>query len=573
MAEMLTVINEAGDDIPLLLAQLERMGVRSLLDEHFRTHGNWQGLSVGWVTEVWLTHILSQADHRLSYVQGWVAKHQETLGGGTGQAVRGLDFSDERLGDVLRIFSDDAVWEGFEEAVNQRLLGVYELDPEQVRLDSTTASGYWKVTPEGLFQLGPSKDQRPDLPQIKVQLSTLDPLGMPVVRQILAGDRADDPLYIPAVLQVRKGVGRVGLLYVGDCKRGAVGTRAFIHQGGDFYLCPLGEVHVSREVLEGYLAPVWAKKRDLTPIYREKEDGEKELIAVGYEQEVVVTGEVDGKTIPWSERRLIVRSLKRAEAGEKALRERLAKAQKELARLNERRRGKKRLTEEGALCQAAEAILQRYGVQGLLRVSYTEVVWERSVRRYRERPATGRVEREWKVSAVIDETAVEEQVRWLGWRVYTTNQSAEHLPLGQGVLAYRGEYLVERGFGRLKGHPLSLTAMYLQREDHVKGLLRLLSLGLRVLTLLECVVRQGLAEEEAQLAGLYAGNPKRATSRPTTEKLLEALEGITLTIWEEPERARRHLTPLSALQQRILALLGFSEQIYRRLCADSSQSP
>jgi hypothetical protein len=50
MTEMLTVISERVDDIPLLVAQQERMGLPSLLDEHFPTHGHWQGLSLGWVT-------------------------------------------------------------------------------------------------------------------------------------------------------------------------------------------------------------------------------------------------------------------------------------------------------------------------------------------------------------------------------------------------------------------------------------------------------------------------------------------------------------------------------------------
>jgi len=38
-----------------------------------------------------------------------------------------------------------------------------------------------------------------------------------------------------------------------------------------------------------------------------------------------------------------------------------------------------------------------------------------------------------------------------------TNQA--DLTLQQAVLAYRGEYLIERGFGRLKGKSLSLTPM------------------------------------------------------------------------------------------------------------------
>ena len=108
----------------------------------------------------------------------------------------------------------------------------------------------------------------------------------------------------------------------------------------------------------------------------------------------------------------------------------------------------------------------------------------------------------------------------LGWRVYATNH--ERLSLSEAVWAYRSHYVVERSFGRLKGQPLSLRPMYLQREDHATGLIRLLSLALRVLILLEFVVRRQLALEEATLAGVYAGNPKRATQRPTAEHLLSA---------------------------------------------------
>jgi hypothetical protein len=58
---------------------MERMALELLLDKHFPTHGNWLGLSLGWVAVVWLTHILSLGDHRLSHVQGWAAKRLHTL--------------------------------------------------------------------------------------------------------------------------------------------------------------------------------------------------------------------------------------------------------------------------------------------------------------------------------------------------------------------------------------------------------------------------------------------------------------------------------------------------------------
>lgn len=572
MAETFTVISERVDDVPLLLAQMERMGVPALLDKHFPTHGNREGLSLGSVTAVWLTHILSQADHRLNHVQSWADKRMETLRGCIDPTVCALDLSDDRLEDVLRIVSDDAQWDAFEGALNRRLLRVYELNPERVRLDSTSASGYWSVSDEGLFQFGHSKDRRPDLPQVKVMLSSLDPLGLPLAVEVLPGHRADDPLYVPAVRRVRNSLKRRGLIYVGDCKLAALETRAFIEDGKDFYLCPLSEVQLPKEVLETYLMPVFSGGQALTPIYRENQDGEKELIAQAYERPETLTAKVDGKSIVWTERRLLVRSIKKAQAAKQALQARLDKAKVALQALNQRGRGRKHFREVGPVQKAAEAILERYQVQDLLKVSYQEDVDRRVVRGYRQRPATVRVEREIQVHAQVDEKRVKEVLQQLGWRVYATNQPKEQLCVTQAVLAYRDAYIIERSFGRMKGQPLSLTPMYLQRDDHATGLIRLLSIGLRVLTLLEFVVRRGLKAQDEELAGLYAGNPKRVTTQPTAERLLEAFQEITLTVIREPKQIRRHLTVLSKLQQRILALLDFSSDIYTRLCADSSNS-
>jgi hypothetical protein len=82
-----------------------------------------------------------------------------------------------------------------------------------------------------------------------------------------------------------------------------------------------------------------------------------------------------------------------------------------------------------------------------------------------------------------------------------------------------------------------------------------------------------LAAEGAQLAGLYAGNPRRETARPTAERLLEAFRDITLTIMVGLQQTARHLTALSPLQQRILAILGFSSQLYTRLCTVFAEPP
>lgn len=66
MSTALTVTTERVDDIPLLIAWMQRMGVSELINEHFPAHGNWQGLRPGEMLTGWLAHILSEADHRLN---------------------------------------------------------------------------------------------------------------------------------------------------------------------------------------------------------------------------------------------------------------------------------------------------------------------------------------------------------------------------------------------------------------------------------------------------------------------------------------------------------------------------
>ena len=404
-------------------------------------------------------------------------------------------------------------------------------------------------------------------------VSALDPLGMPVATDVVPGQRADDPLYVPAITRVRESLGRRGLLYVGDCKMGALETRAFLQAGGDYYLCPLSEVQLPPAVLAGYLAPVWTGEQALSVIHRPQPGGPPERIAEGFERLEPVTAAVAGQPYSWLERRLVIRSCQLAQAGERGLRARLAKAQAAVTALNERRRGRRRCADPSALREAVDAILARYRVQGLLQVRYKEQLWERPLRRYGCRDAAVRLEWDLQVMVSLDQEAMAAAARQLGWRVYVTTQPREQLSLQEAVLAYRNEYLVERAMGRLKGRPLSLTPMYLERDDHATGLIRLLSLGLRVLTLLEFGVRRRLATAKTTLGGLYIGNPKRATAHPTAERLLEAFQGLTLTIIREGRRRRRHLTPLSRVHQRILALLDFPVDIYTRLCPDSHKPP
>ena len=573
MAERLTLSSERGDDLPRLLAQLERMGVPRRRDEHFPTHGNWVGLRLGWVTGRWLTHILSQADPRLNHVAPWAEQRLPRLRGCTGPRVHPLDVSDARLAAVLAALRDELRGRRFARALTQPRWRVSDLPPERGRLERTTARGDWRVTEDGLFPCGPSTAHRPDVPPVQVMLAALDPLGWPGATDVVPGQRAEDPWSIPAITRVRGRLERQGLLSGGECQTGALETRACVQAGGASSLGPLSARQGPPAGRATYRAPVGTGAPALTPIARVQAPGPRARIAEGGARGEALTAVVAGELSSWTARRRVMRAHQRAQAGERALRARLTKAQAARAARHERRPGQRRVTQRSARQAAVEAMGARDQGPGLRQVRAADPRWARPLRRYGSRPATGRGEQDSRVPTRVDQQAVTTAVRQLGGRGSATHAPAAPLSLPQAVLASRHEDLIERERGRLQGRPVSLTPRSRARDDHATGLIRLLALGLRVLTRLACVVRPRLAAAQTTRPGLSAGNPRRSTPRPTAERLLEAFQEVTLTIIREGRRWRSPLTPLSRVHQCILGLRDLPVAIDTRRCVDSHKPP
>ena len=571
MSPKITAVHERVDDIPVLIALLLKLRVAALIDKHFPTNGNRTGLSLGQMCVIWLTFILSQADHRLNRVEPWVAEHQMTLSQSLGVRVEPRDCTDDRLATGLDYLGVDEHWQSFEAALNGSIIRTYDLQTDRVRIDTTTAAAY--VTPDGLFQFGHSKDHRPDLPQLKLSLSVLDPIGLPLTTTVLQGQSADDPVYVPEIAKARQSLGRRGLTHIGDCKMAALSTRAEIVAHRDYYLCPLSQLQMPAAELDRLLEPVFALQQPLVDVYPRSEDeatAEPEdldqRIAVGFELTVRVSGQdQSGKTLTWDERRLLIRSLRLASSQTQSLHKRIKRAQAEIAELNQRKQGKPRLQSQAQAQAAAQQIAEMHRVSEFLHIEVERHVQARTKRAYGARPATTVREESFTVQAAVDQPALEQAVRRLGWRVYVTNQAATELPLETAVYAYREQYLIEHSFGRLKGFPLSLTPFFLQYEHRIVGLILLLTLALRVLVLAQFVAREKLKEQGQQLSGIYAGQPGRQTASPTTEMMLRTFRGVTLSCITVEGETHWHLTPLSDTQERILKLLGLSTRTFSKL--------
>lgn len=560
MEKKVTVITERIDDIVLLLNVMMQMGLPTLLNQHLPRHWKQQGLDWGWVATIWLSYILSEGDHRKVMVREWVDQRRYMLELVCGIQISDTDFTDDRLAIVLRQLSQEDTWQSIEQTLTRDTVRIYALPVQRVRLDATTMSGYHLVDEAGLFQYGHSKDD-PNLPQIKAMLAELDPLGMPVATSVVSGETADDGLYIPLFERVRQTLQVLGLLWVGDCKMSALATRAHIHYHQHYYLTPLARVGNVPELLHQWITEAGTDKTPPLEVCVREQDGQTRVIATGYEQSHLQSiTHADGTKTEWTERLLLIHSPAYEQQQQRGLEQRLQTASAKLKALTPPvGRGKRQIRELEVLQDKAQTILKSHRVEGLLAYTYEYL------------PPTKTFKERYQITTVTLNTAAIEQLwQTFGWRVYATNAPLEQLSFQEAVLTYREQWILERGFHRFKGKPLSVTPLFVQRDDQVKGLVHLLSLGLRILTLIEFVVRRQLKAKDESLVGLYPENPKQATTRPTTERLLKAFDNVTLTILEVRGQRYGHVSPLHPLQEKILRLLGLSPEIYLGLVDESS---
>jgi transposase len=260
---------------------------------------------------------------------------------------------------------------------------------------------------------------------------------------------------------------------------------------------------------------------------------------------------------------VVARSRQYMESAQRLLQRRIDRAEKALQALTPSRgRGKRQIEDEVSLLTAIQHIEEQYHVQGLFVCDYQQEVSERHIRAYGDKPAHTQRQVRFQLTVTRNEQAIASAEFRAGWRIYVTNAPLGQLTLTQTVLAYRDQYIEENIFRRLQGKILSITPVYVQRDDHAKGLFHLLTLAARILALGDYTAKRALVEEDTELAGIYPGNPTRSTATPTTERMLAAFDNINLLLLPVAGQIHCQVTPLTQVQKRILELWGLPITLY-----------
>ena len=408
MKTKVSIHNERIDDIPLLFFHQQVMGIPQIIDEEIEVHGNHQGLSLGWLVTGWLTYILSESDHRLSYVEPWAEGRMQTLQALFPEGMEAKDFSDDRLGDVLDYLSQDSSWQEIEKALGQHQIQVYQLATEQVRTDSTSAAVYHEPNQGSLIRYGVSKDHRPDLGQFKMMMSGLDPLHLPLATLVVPGNEADDGLYLPVIEQSRQVLGQKGVLYIGDSKMEALATRAGIVSAGDYYYMPLSMKGKQAELLHQLVDTVWYRKNALPLVTTVDLKTERiKTVARVHETSRTQCDDAGESPLVWEERVLVVYSPSLAKQAGNGLAGRLARAEAKIRNLTPPPgRGRKQYDSLAPLQGEVERILKQHNVQELLQVTYHCEEQQRHIRKYRDRPARTEVKVRYQLQVTRNQESI-----------------------------------------------------------------------------------------------------------------------------------------------------------------------
>jgi transposase len=560
---------ERADEIPLLIYWLQKMQVEVMIDRILPPpHGNRQGLSYGQLALLFVVYVIYLRNHRLCGMEEWVGQHHGLLQQQTGWMIQGKDATDDRLGDLLReLGEDESRGERLQQELGRHLIQAYQLPTERGRYDTTSFSVHHAPdeqgrAAQGWLAFGHSKDHRPDLLQFKQGLGTLDPAGVPLYTATVAGNGADDPLYVPAWRQMSQTIGHRHFLFIADSKAAALLSRGQIDAEKGTYLFPLPMTGKTPEVLRAWVRqpPVEAEAIILSD--RQDKEGQAVQVGQGFVMELGMYVLLeDGQTRHhWRERWLVTRSDKLAQRRQADLEKRLQQAETDLARLNPK--GKATATDLEA---AAQKVLERRRVVGLLAVTVTETVTQQVRQVGPGRPGPQRPTEvvclcQTSLSVCRQATTIAETQQLAGWRIHVTNATPEALDLTQAIDYYRDEYLVEHGLHRFKRGSLPVLPLFLQIPERIRGLMVLLLIALQVLTLLEFVVQQQLRQRGEMMSGLVPGNPKMKTAHPSAERLLARFTGLH---WLGEGSGGTIVEELTPLQKYILDVLGIPETVYR----------
>lgn len=163
---------------------------------------------------------------------------------------------------------------------------------------------------------------------------------------------------------------------------------------------------------------------------------------------------------------------------------------------------------------------------------------------------------EYQIKCAVEKNReqIQQIVREKACFIVSSNIPESELSNIEVLQAYQNQDHVEKDFGFLKSSLCFASAFFLEKPSRIEGLIMVMTLSLLVYTTAQRRLRKALEEVNETIPNQI----KQPSKRPTMRWIFQILEGINHVMIKEEHKVRVMLEGLNELRRQILSLLGDS---------------
>jgi transposase len=423
----------------------------------------------------------------------------------------------------------------------------FGIKTDQIHNDSTSVKffGAYKDQYPKAIQLkrGHSKDHRPDLKQIVYSLSVTRDGAIPIHFKAYDGNRTDDTTHWEIWQTLRGLLQRSDFLYIADCKLCVTGTMKKIDHAQGFFVTILPR---TRQEAEDFAEKLMTAQVRWQHLMSQRASRARKLDHFEVAEGLFLTQE--GYRIYW------YRSSEKKIRDRENRNDRLARARPMLTQLNNaKRRGPKT---EAAIVKAAESVLQRFKVKGLIdiQIELNEIEKFKQTRRGKATGSslfTRTIRKSYTITFADNPSAISREESMDGVFPLVTNKKLSDIEV---LKAYKFQPRLEKRHSLFKSI-LQIAPVFLKKNQRIESLVFVYFMAQMIASLIERELRQAMVKSEIKsLPLLPEGRPTKA---PTVSHVFDCFEDRARHILYGSRTPLKIFSdPMSDEQSQVLNLLN-----------------
>lgn len=521
------------DHLGLISGLCTELGIAQFIDDLFPEQSSNRRISYGKLLEAMLLNGLGFVSRTLHMYPAYFSdKPVDRL---LGPGIEAEHINDDALGRCLDKLYEQGVSDVYQ-SLAEKVVNHLGLACQSLHLDSTSFHVDGAYESEDDLQTiritkGYSRDHRPELNQVILNLITENQAGLPVYMQACSGNTNDS-----------EGFKKIVKSHIASLKS-AQQCRYFV---GDAALYSVETIQSLSEQNQLFITRVPQKLTTAKAVISNKHNCDFTTLANGYSGCWFESDYAEVK-----QRWLLIRSEQASKRESHTLKKRFLKlGEKSISEF-------KKLRRQIFSCDVdARKALSQWQTKHP-HVDVVNISIEARVKhKGRGRPSKNSpCENEYKIEgslcSPINQYSKEKESK--GFFILATNDCENELSMQAMLDHYKSQQTVEKGFRFLKSPDFLTSSLYLKKPERIEALLMVMTCCLMIYAAMEHLIRRELEAKNL----FFPDMKKKPGQKPTARWVFFCFQGIHLLIINKEER---HIVNMQELHRTILRCLGPSYQ-------------